>query len=61
MELMCQRDPKAVEVLDYYHLSEHLYTLAEVQYGNDPERAQEWIEATLTRLFSGDAYGVIWG
>ena len=49
--------PKVVEVLDYYHLSEHLYTLAEVQYGHDPERAQEWIEATLTRLFSG---GGIW-
>ncbi|MEA2075266.1 MAG: transposase [Euryarchaeota archaeon] len=53
--------PKAVEVLDYYHLSEHLYKLAEVQYGHDSERAQEWIEATLTRLFSGEAYGVIWG
>jgi hypothetical protein len=53
--------PKAVEVLDYYHLSEHLYKLAEVQYGHDQERAQEWIEASLARLFSGEASGVIWG
>jgi hypothetical protein len=52
--------PRAVEVLDYYHLSEHLHEVAELQYGHDPERAQEWIEATLTRLFSGEAYGVIW-
>ena len=53
--------PKAVEVLDFYHLSEHLNKLAEVHYGHDPERAQEWIEATLARLFSGEASGVIWG
>jgi len=53
--------PEAVEVLDYYHLSEHLHKLAEVQYGHEPERAQEWIEATLTRLFSGEANGVLWG
>jgi hypothetical protein len=53
--------PTAVEVLDYYHLSEHLHEVAELQYGHDPERAQEWIEATLTRLFSSEAYGVIWG
>jgi hypothetical protein len=53
--------PKAVEVLDYYHLSEHLYKLAGVQYGHDPERAQEWIEASLARLFSGEASGVIGG
>lgn len=53
--------PEAVEVLDYYHLSEHLHKLAEAQYGPDPERAQEWIEAALARLFSGEAYGVIWG
>lgn len=53
--------PEAMEVLDYYHLSEHLHKLAEAQYGHDPERAQEWIEAALARLFSGEAYGVIWG
>jgi hypothetical protein len=53
--------PEAVEVLDYYHLGEHLHKLAEAQYGHGPERAQEWIEATLTRLFTGEANGVIWG
>ena len=53
--------PKAVEVLDYYHLSEHLHKLADVQYGHNPERAQEWIEATLARLFSRESSGVIWG
>ncbi len=53
--------PKAVKVLDYYHLSEHLHKLAEVQYGHNPERAQEWIEATLARLFFRESSGVIWG
>ncbi len=28
---------------------------------HDLERAQEWIEATLARLFSGEPSGVIWG
>ena len=51
--------PDAVEVQDYYHLSEHLHKLAEVQYGHEPERAQEWIEATLARLFAGEVKGVI--
>lgn len=30
--------PKALKVLDYYHLCEHLHKLAEAQYGHDPER-----------------------
>jgi hypothetical protein len=42
--------PKAVEVLDYYHLSEYLYKLAEVQYGHDQERAQEWIESISRQI-----------
>lgn len=50
--------PKAVEVLDYYHASEHIYKAAEVLYC-DPESAQEWAEATLTRLFLGEIEVVI--
>ncbi|MCW3130795.1 MAG: hypothetical protein N2V75_11960 [Methanophagales archaeon] len=32
-----------------------------MQYGHEPERAQEWIKATLARLFAGEVKGVIWG
>jgi hypothetical protein len=53
--------PSAVEILDYYHCSEHLYKVAALQYGAHPERQREWCEAALARLFYGEVHGVIWG
>lgn len=53
--------PSAVEVLDYYHCSEHLHRVAQAQYGGFPERAREWIEATLARLFCNEVEGVLEG
>jgi len=52
--------PDAVQVLDYYHCSEYLHRMAKVQY-DDPERAQEWVEATLTRLYLGKIGQVLGG
>ena len=51
--------PEAVLVLDWYHCSEHLHKVASLQYGHDPERQTEWIEATVTRLFCGEVQEVI--
>jgi hypothetical protein len=53
--------PSAVEILDYYHCSEHLHKVAVLQYGTHPERQQEWYETALARLFWGEVHGVIWG
>jgi hypothetical protein len=53
--------PNAEEILDYYHCAKHVHTLAEIQYGEHPERALEWVEATMARLFAGEVAGVIWG
>ncbi len=53
--------PTATEILDYYHCAEHIHQLAEVHYGEHPERALEWVEATMARLFAGEVDGVIWG
>ncbi len=53
--------PSAVEMLDYYHCSEHLYKVAALQYGTHPEWQREWCEAALARLFWGEVHGVIWG
>jgi len=53
--------PAAVEILDYYHCSERLHTVAVLQYGAQPERQREWCEAALARLFYGEVHGVIWG
>jgi hypothetical protein len=52
--------PQACQVLDYYHCSEYLHKVAKAQYG-DPSRAQEWIEATLTRLYLGKVGQVLGG
>jgi len=51
--------PTAVQVLDYYHCSEHLYQVAEAQFADQPERQREWMEATLTRLFCGQVGAVL--
>jgi hypothetical protein len=53
--------PSAVEMLDYYHCSEHLHKVAALQYGAHPERPREWCEAALARLFYGEVHGVLWG
>lgn len=53
--------PTAAEILDYYHCAEHIHQLAAAQYGEHPERALEWVEATIARLFAGEVDGVIWG
>lgn len=53
--------PSAVQVLDYYHCSGHLHKVAAVQFGNNPERQTEWVEATVTRLFCGEVQAVITG
>jgi hypothetical protein len=52
--------PDACQVLDYYHCSEYLHRVAKAQYDN-PLQAQEWGEATLTRLYMGKVGGVLGG
>src|SRR5499427_8481065 len=52
--------PHARQVLDYYHCSEYLHKVAKAQYG-DPVQAQEWAEATLTRLYLGKVGQVLGG
>lgn len=51
--------PTAKEVLDYYHCSEHVHRIAEIQYKTDPYQALEWVEATIARLFCNDVEGVV--
>lgn len=53
--------PKAHEVLDYYHCSEYIHALANVQYGTGNLKAQEWVEGTFTRLFHNNVDDVIRG
>jgi hypothetical protein len=52
--------PSARQVLDYYHCKESLHKVAKAQY-DAPERALEWVEATLTRLYLGKVGWVLGG
>lgn len=45
--------PSAVQILDYYHLSERLHRVALAQFSDDPLKKREWVEATKARLFYG--------
>lgn len=42
--------PEAVEELDYYHASEHLWALARDLFGDDADSACEWVRPLLTNL-----------
>lgn len=53
--------PNAKKVLDYFHCSEYLHDLANAQYGKNSQKAREWVEATLCRLFMNNADQIIAG
>ena len=52
--------PHACQVLDYYHCAEYLHKLAKAHYGPSLQ-AQEWVEATMTRLYLGKVSAVLGG
>lgn len=59
-KLVSKHFPKAQQVLDYYHCSEHIHAVASEQQ-NDAASALEWAEATLARLSLGRVSSVIAG
>ena len=59
-KVMQRSFPEARQVLDYYHMAEHISKVAKVQYG-DTLAALEWREATITRLFLDKTGSVIGG
>jgi hypothetical protein len=44
--------PRAVQILDYYQQSEHLYKVALGHFYDDPSKEREWVEATKARRSS---------
>lgn len=48
-------------VLDFFHCSEYVHDLANIQYGKGTKKAQEWVEATFVRLFHNHVTDVIRG
>lgn len=52
--------PQARQVLDYYHCAQYVHKIATAQYGPTVQ-AQEWVEATMTRLYFGKVQAVLRG
>ena len=44
--------PDAVQILDYFHASEHLALVANAWYGEGTEKAKRWVEARQCDLLS---------
>jgi hypothetical protein len=54
--------PGVRQTLDYYHLSEHLYAFATLQFLHAPGQAKVWVEQKLAALLTdrvGDVLGAL--
>lgn len=58
---VCEIFPDIKLVLDFYHCSQYVHDLANVQYAKETRKAQEWVEATFVRLFHNRIDDVIPG
>ncbi len=53
--------PGSRQILDYYHCMEHLYALAEAQYGDDPDHALSWVIGAIGHIYYDETGQVIGG
>ena len=51
--------PNRVEILDYYHATEHLWLCANTVFGESSGEAREWVEKQETLLLDDRAFEVI--
>lgn len=42
--------PKAIQILDYWHMTEHLYTVANAMHGAGTQQAKEWVKEAQFEL-----------
>ena len=48
-----------IEIIDYYHATEHVWTLANAFYGEGSERARAWARRQCRRLLTKGAAGLL--
>ena len=51
--------PRAIQILDYYHASQHLYTVAEARFGEGTAAAKEWVQARQAELLADRVRAVL--
>ena len=49
-EMAAEYYPKAVQILDFYHVSEYVWQVAKELYPNAPKRQRKWVKPQLKRL-----------
>jgi hypothetical protein len=61
-DAMTQAFPSGRQILDYYHVSQYIHKVADLQYSSNPNKALHWVESTMARLcFNKGASRVIAG
>jgi hypothetical protein len=53
-----QHFPQAVQIVDWYHAQEHLWTVAKACFGEGSRQTQRWAQAQIDRLWEGNVEGV---
>jgi hypothetical protein len=51
--------PQAVQILDFYHASQHLYTVAHAQFGEGTAAAKAWVQARQAELLADQVEAVL--
>lgn len=57
--LAASQFPRAVEIVDYYHASQHLWEVAHARWPSDPAAAQAWVKERQSELFQDDVAAVL--
>jgi len=51
--------PQAVQIVDWYHASEHVWAAGRALYGEGTEQTAKWVQARLDQLWQGDVQGML--
>lgn len=51
--------PEAVQILDYYHASEHIWELGNLLYGQGTKKTKSFVDYKLSQIWSGQVEKVI--
>ncbi len=57
--LAAEHFPQAIQILDFFHASERLHTVARAVYGDGTAQAKTWAKRSVARLDAGDWKGLL--
>lgn len=57
--LVAHHFPEAVEIVDWYHATQHLWEIANAWYGDGTKKAKDWVKRNKTRLMEDGVERVI--